>query len=107
MVVFKGGKKIYKWKVSTARKGYKTPKGKYRPIYLEKLHLSKEYKNAQMPYSIFFKRGGYAIHGTSHTKRLGERASHGCVRLDTKNAKQLYLLVLKYGKINTSIEITH
>jgi len=106
MVVFKGGKKIYKWKVSTARKGYKTPKGKYRPIYLEKLHLSKEYKNAQMPYSIFFKRGGYAIHGTSYTKRLGRRASHGCVRLNIKNAKQLYLLVLKYGKINTSIEIT-
>ena len=106
MVVSKGKKELYKWKVSTARVGYKTPKGNFRPVYLEKLHLSKEYKNAPMPFSIFFKNGGYAIHGTTAIKLLGRRASHGCVRLESKNAKKLYLLVLKYGKINTSIEIT-
>jgi len=107
MRVFKGNKSLYKWRVSTARRGYKTPTGRYKPIYLEKLHLSKEYKNAEMPYSIFFKKGGYAIHGTNAINRLGRRASHGCVRLNPKNAKRLYLLVLKYGKINTSIEIEH
>ena len=106
MEVSKGGKHLYSWKVSTARRGYKTPKGKYRPIYLEKMHLSKEYKNAPMPYSIFFRRGGYAIHGTNSIRNLGRRASHGCVRLHPTNAKKLYLLVLKYGKINTSIKIT-
>jgi len=107
MQVFKGGKRLYKWRVSTAKRGYKTPLGKYKPIYLEKLHLSKEYKNAKMPNSIFFKDGGYAIHATNAINRLGQRASHGCIRLNPKNAKRLYLLVLKYGKINTSIEIKH
>ena len=106
MVVSKGGKELHRWRVSTAKAGYKTPKGRFRPIYLEKMHLSKEYKNAPMPYSIFFKDGGYAIHGTRAIKRLGKRASHGCVRLKPKNAKKLYLLILKYGKINSSIEIT-
>jgi len=107
MKVSKGGKPLYKWKVSTARKGYRTPIGKYKPIYLERLHLSREYENAKMPHSIFFKDGGYAIHATNAIDKLGERASHGCIRLHPKNAKRLYLLVLKYGKINTSIEIKH
>ena len=107
MKVYKGEKSLYTWKVSTARKGYKTPIGKYKAMYLEKLHLSKEYKNARMPHSIFFKGGGYAIHGTKAINKLGKRASHGCVRLNPKNAKRLYLLVLKYGKINTSIEIKY
>jgi lipoprotein-anchoring transpeptidase ErfK/SrfK len=104
MRVFNGDKLLYEWKVSTARRGYKTPKGNYKPLYLEKMHYSRKYHNSPMPYSIFF-NGGYAIHGTSAVSHLGRRASHGCVRLHTKNAKKLYSLILKYGKSNTFIEI--
>ncbi len=104
MEVFHGDKLIYNWKVSTARRGYRTPLGKYKPLYLVKMHYSRKYHNSPMPYSIFF-NGGYAIHGTKAIRRLGKKASHGCVRLDPKNAKKLYSLVLKYGKANTSIEI--
>jgi lipoprotein-anchoring transpeptidase ErfK/SrfK len=57
-----------------------------------------------MPHSVFF-RGGYAIHGTGYIKRLGRRASHGCVRLHPKNAARLYRLVLTYGFDNTRIRI--
>jgi len=104
MFVYKGSNLLYTWLVSTARNGYVTPRGSYKPYHLEKMHYSKLYDNSPMPYSIFFK-GGYAIHGTNSTKRLGKRASHGCVRLHPSNAKKLYQLVRSHGYKRTSIKI--
>lgn len=92
------------WKVSTARHGYKTPPGSYEPYWLNKNHRSRKYDNAPMPYAVFF-HGGYAIHGTADVKKLGQRASHGCVRLMTENAKTLYTLVQQHGKQNVAIVI--
>ncbi len=105
MYVFQGENLLYKWRVSTARRGYVTPKGDYHPEFLERMHYSKRYHNSPMPYSIFFK-GNFAIHGTNSIRRLGHRASHGCVRLHPHNAKKLYALVKEYGKKNTFIKIT-
>ena len=107
MYVYEGKDLIYLWKVSTAKKGYNTPLGKYKPQYIQKMHYSKQYENAPMPYSIFFREGGYAIHGTTSVHRLGSPASHGCVRLHTQNAKSLYQLIRKYGMDNTTITITN
>ncbi len=106
MKVYKGATLLYEWKVSTARRGYVTPTGNYKPYYLTTMHYSRKYDNSPMPHAIFF-RGGYAIHGTDAVWRLGKRASHGCVRLHPQNAKMLYALVQKYGKDNTSIRIIH
>ena len=50
---------------------------------------SRKYQMAPMPWSVFF-HGGYAVHGTTDLRRLGRPASHGCVRLDPKNAKIFY-----------------
>ncbi|MCP3668878.1 MAG: L,D-transpeptidase [Gammaproteobacteria bacterium] len=104
MEVFVDGYRKHKWKVSTARKGYTTPVGDYKPLWISRMHYSKKYDNAPMPYSIFF-NGGYAIHGTNHTRRLGRTASHGCVRLHTNNARKLYKMVRKYGKKNMKIMV--
>jgi lipoprotein-anchoring transpeptidase ErfK/SrfK len=104
MKVYKGGKLIHKWKVSTGKKGFSTPTGMFRPTMMEKMHLSKQYNNAPMPYSVFF-NGGIAIHGTKSVRRLGRRASHGCVRVRIPHAKQLYALVQKSGRDNSYIEI--
>jgi len=106
MKVYQGNKLKHQWSVSTARKGYSTPVGRYKPQSLEKMHYSRLYHNSPMPYSVFFS-GNYAIHGTSSISRLGRRASHGCVRLHPKNAKVLYSMIRKYGKNNTEIKITH
>jgi lipoprotein-anchoring transpeptidase ErfK/SrfK len=92
------------WPVSTGVNGYNTPMGSYRPYLVKRMHYSSKYENAPMPHSVFF-RGGYAIHGTPYIKRLGRRASHGCVRLHPANAAQLYKLVLIYGFDNTRISI--
>ena len=82
----------YQWPVSTARRGYSTPTGTFRPYSLQTMHYSKKYDNAPMPHSIFFS-GGYAIHATPHVGALGRPASHGCVRLSPSNAATLYSIV--------------
>ncbi|MBL8905833.1 MAG: L,D-transpeptidase [Rhizobiales bacterium] len=92
------------WKVSTARPGYRTPVGKFRPTRLERIWYSSKYDNSPMPHSIFF-LGGYAIHGTYEVKRLGRAVSHGCVRLHPSNASRLFGLVKAYGAKNTLITI--
>lgn len=106
MTVKKNGETLYNWKVSTARKGYVTPGGTYRPQRMHKMWYSKKYNNSPMPYSIFYS-GGYAIHGTKAIGRLGRPASHGCVRLATQNAKTLFDMVKKAGSDNLKIVIRH
>ncbi len=86
----------YDWRVSTARSGYVTPRGRYRPVSLQRMHYSHKYDMTPMPYSIFF-RGGYAIHGTYSTAQLGRPVSHGCIRLAPGNAALLFAMVKEEG----------
>ena len=104
MVVTIDGTYYATWPVSTARRGYVTPVGSFRPYLLRRMHYSSKYENAPMPHSVFF-RGDYAIHGTDYVKSLGRPASHGCVRLRPENAAELYTLVLQHGFDHTSIRI--
>lgn len=105
MVVTVDGEIKHVWHVSTARKGFVTPRGVYAPKRMHVKYYSKKYYNSPMPYSIFFK-GGYAVHGTSAVGKLGAPASHGCIRLATGNAAKLYSLVKNYGKSQARIVIT-
>jgi len=93
---------LHNWSVSTARPGYRTPIGTFRPNRLERVWYSSIYDNAPMPYSVFFHRG-YAIHGTTEISKLGRPASHGCVRLHPDNARTLFELIRSYGKSATTI----
>ena len=97
MTVSIDGEKTYVWPVSTGAPGYTTPSGDFRPFRMERDHFSKEWDDAPMPHSIFFTMQGHAIHGSPHTKRLGTRASHGCVRL--------FALVQKNGMKNTRVVV--
>jgi lipoprotein-anchoring transpeptidase ErfK/SrfK len=104
MHVFVDGSQRYVWPVSTARRGYVTPVGTFRPQRLEPIWYSKKYDNSPMPHSVFF-LGGYAIHGTNAIRRLGTPASHGCVRLHPSNAATLYSLVSQ-SRGSTTIIVT-
>lgn len=106
MDVFVDGRPRYSWPVSTARRGYHTPVGTFRPQALAVWHRSTIYSGSPMPHSIFF-HGGYAIHGSYETKYLGRPASHGCVRLHPAAAAELFSLVRKYGSSNTVIKIAY
>jgi lipoprotein-anchoring transpeptidase ErfK/SrfK len=105
MQVYVEGEPRYNWPVSTARRGYRTPTGTFKPTALAVWHRSTIYSGSPMPHSIFFLRG-YAIHGSHEIKHLGRPASHGCVRLHPSNAKALFSLVSQYGRGNTTIQIT-
>jgi lipoprotein-anchoring transpeptidase ErfK/SrfK len=96
---------LYDWAVSTARPGYRTPVGTFRPIRLARMWFSRKYDNSPMPHSIFFD-GGYAVHGTGYVRSLGTPASHGCVRLHPVNAATLFGFVEAHGLGNAEIVIT-
>jgi hypothetical protein len=92
-----------RWAISSGRDGYRTIRGTYRPYLMKPYHWSKKYGGA-MPHAIFFK-GGFAIHGTSATGRLGRPASHGCIRLAPGAARELYAMVKEHGPRSTRIAI--
>ena len=106
MSVTVDGAVLRTWRVSTGRLGHDTPNGTFRALSMDASHFSKEWDNAPMPHSIFFTGMGHAIHGSSAVSRMGMPASHGCVRLEPKNATELFALVTKEGMRNTTIVVT-
>ena len=104
MRVIVDGHLQYIWPVSTGRRGYGTPSGRFRPHRLEPRWYSRKYDMAPMHNAVFF-HGGYAIHGTSHIRELGRPASHGCVRLHPAHSRELFDLVRSHGLRRTRISI--
>ena len=86
----------YAWPISSARSGFRTPRGSFGVKSLQTMHYSRKYHNSPMPHSIFFS-GGYAIHGTYSTGSLGRPASHGCIRIAPGNAAALFQMVRAEG----------
>jgi hypothetical protein len=106
-------KLAYMWPVSTGLEqpmrapsgrmlGTNTPPGIFK---LDRGRFYEDYRSRQwdspMPFAMFFDwiRGGrvsgLAIHGTDEqgVKTLGERASHGCIRMAPEDAKTLFNLI--------------
>jgi lipoprotein-anchoring transpeptidase ErfK/SrfK len=105
MEVYHEGRHLFTWDVSTAKAGKVTPTGVYVGAEaLSKNHRSRLYNNAPMPFAIFYD-GHYAIHGTDQISRLGNPASHGCVRLHPENAEILFGMVKAEGMENMRVEI--
>jgi lipoprotein-anchoring transpeptidase ErfK/SrfK len=103
MHVLVDGELRHKFAVSTGLAGG-PPLGTFKPQRLERNWHSRLFNMAPMPYSIFF-HGHFAIHGTNAIRKLGQRASHGCVRLHPDNAATLFNLVKTRGMANTRIII--
>ncbi len=59
-----------------------------------------------MPYAVFIK-GGFAVHGTGrgNWKKLGTKASHGCIRMHPDNGYRFNRLVRAYGVRSTWIRV--
>ena len=57
MNVYVDGAPRYNWPVSTARPGYRTPVGTFKPTAVVRYHRSTIYSGSPMPYAIFFLRG--------------------------------------------------
>jgi lipoprotein-anchoring transpeptidase ErfK/SrfK len=105
MHVTSNGQTVGSWAISSGKFGYETPPGRFRPQWATKMHYSRKYYNSPMPYSVFFNRG-IATHGTAYSRLLGRPASHGCIRLQTANARKFYTLVKRHGYKRTRIIVT-
>ena len=102
------------FKVSTGKgKKYETPamslhpKGPLLIKYTSRKFPGGNYMGlGNMPYAVFVK-GGYAIHGTTpgNFAKLGNKASHGCIRLHPDNAKIFHALVRTVGLGQTWVTI--
>ncbi|MEJ2888027.1 L,D-transpeptidase [Actinomycetospora aeridis] len=62
-----------------------TPTGTFAVQRKERYHVSKEFDDASMPYSVFFDGEGRAFHSGSRSSN-----SHGCIRLDTQDARAVF-----------------
>jgi lipoprotein-anchoring transpeptidase ErfK/SrfK len=120
--VSKKDQRLYLWidgqivdtfKISTGDKKHETPLFDRRPsgpIFTK--YTSKKYPGGSwqglgnMPYVVFIS-GGYGIHGTTigNIKKLGNKASHGCIRVHPDNAKILQELVKAAGINNTWVTV--
>jgi lipoprotein-anchoring transpeptidase ErfK/SrfK len=96
MTVKVDGETAHVWPVSTARRGYVTPRGAFKVQSMHKMTYSRLFNNAPMPFTIFYD-GHYGIHGTTDVKKLGQPASAGCIRLHPDNAKILFEMVTERG----------
>lgn len=93
------GTLLYAWPVSTGRRGHATPRGAFSALGFERMHYSRKYDNAPMPHSVFFTNKGHAIHAATGRGigTLGQRASHGCVRLPPAAARAFFRLAHSTG----------
>lgn len=105
MKVYHNGKLKYSFSISSGKRGFRTPTGRWGVTRMHRKYYSRKYDGAPMPNSIFFYRG-YAIHGTNQVSRLGRPASHGCIRLAPGNARKLFNLVKANGRHNFRVHIT-
>lgn len=85
---FSAGKLKYNFICSTALPEFDGTEGEYAVYSRQIKHWSKKYE-LWMPYSLFYYKG-YALHATTATRMLGRPASHGCVRLRSRDAKKLF-----------------
>lgn len=77
----------------------------FKPDAIKPMHYSSLYNNAPMPNTIFF-NGNIAIHATSAEDKLGQPASHGCIRTSKQDSKTIYDVVKAHGREDTSICVT-
>jgi hypothetical protein len=74
--------------------GHETPVGMFAVQRKEEVHLSKEYNNARMPWSVFFDDNGRAFHGGDPA-----RQSAGCVRMADPDAQAFFNGLAVYDKV--------
>lgn len=73
--------------ISTGRETKPTPTGIFSVLDKQRMHHSKKYDNAPMPWMQRIDQYGIALHAGYNP---GEPASHGCIRLPSGFAKKLY-----------------
>ncbi len=98
---YEGRRLVFESHVSTGKWDRSTPTGQFQAGSKERLHFSRLFHNAPMPYSVFV-TGNVFIHGFGSVPQ--QPASHGCIRMPLGGgnpAKRFY----DWVEIGTPIEI--
>ena len=117
--VYRGEEQIRQYAVSVGKRGYETPLGSYRISHVvwnpwwhppaSKWARNKKVtppgRNNPMGRAKLFFAPELYIHGTQKVERLGEPASHGCVRMANGDVIELARLVHEYGAPKSSSTI--
>lgn len=101
MTVYKGGVEVATSRVSSGQPGYRTPAGVFSILQKKLRHFSNLYDDAPMPYMQRLTWSGIALHGG---KVPDYPASHGCVRMPHKFARNLFGLTDRGGHVVISTE---
>ncbi len=104
MWVFEGDEIVQRFPVSTGVPGHRTPTGNYSVHNQSVRAFSNRYECWMLHWMAITSDGLYGMHalqGTSYLSRLGNVASHGCIRLSHENAEWLY----NWVDIGTPVEI--
>lgn len=87
---YEKGNLVFSGTVCSGKRGYETPRGKFRVLMKAQNYHSRKYDGAPMPFAVQFTTGGHFLH-------VGEirpqPSSHGCVRLYEKDARRIFSLV--------------
>jgi lipoprotein-anchoring transpeptidase ErfK/SrfK len=92
----KDGQVLAEYKVSTGRAGYETPQGNYKIVNKAAYAYSKKYEADMFHWMGITSNGDIGLHGLkggSYERRLGRRASHGCIRLSRADAQYLFSII--------------
>lgn len=86
-VMYQDGKAVNSSRVSTGRRGYRTPTGTYVITNKYRHHNSSIY-GSSMPYFMRLSCGDFGLHYSASVPSYP--ASHGCVRMPWTQARQFY-----------------
>jgi len=91
VTAWEGTTPVFSFIASTGLPNTPTVLGEFNIYWkLEKTPMSGPgYYLPDVPYTMYF-YGGYALHGTYWHENFGQPMSHGCVNLETENAKKLF-----------------
>jgi len=99
---YEGDRLVFETRISTGKWDKSTPNGQFKAEAKYRMHYSRLFQNAPMPYSVEV-NGNVFIHGFSYVPH--RPASHGCIRvpLDGDNPARRFF---EWVEVGTPIEIS-
>lgn len=92
LIAWENGRAVMSTPVSTGAPHTPTPRGTFRIYrkYAKQRMRGPDYDLPNVPYVMYFRRDGYALHGAYWHRDFGRPRSHGCVNLPVRAAAWLY-----------------
>lgn len=92
LIAWENGQAVRSVAISSGTARTPTPRGRFRIIrkYPRLRMRGPGYDLPNVPYVMFFRHGGYAIHGAYWHNNFGTPMSHGCINMPIDEAGWLY-----------------